>query len=197
MQQYVKKTQCVTVRAFMARMGLLNDYLAHLPTVKDSPMAVEDTKKSNVPFDKADLAGIVLKAISTSWVNQYNLTHLMLQKSPRLLLPDLENIKRVMNKKCMESAKARARTVQPWLARSPALRTGSLWAQASKSPRKLASPSSASTARTTAGPTRLTTPRNAASTTRTEKLLQPLPRNPMRRSPIRSMGVEMTSRWLI
>ncbi len=29
-----------------------------------------------------------------------------LPKSPRLLLPDLENIERVMNKKCVESAKA-------------------------------------------------------------------------------------------
>jgi hypothetical protein len=51
-------------------MGLLNDYLAYLPTVKDSSMAIEDTKKGNVPFDKADLARIVLKAIPTSWVNQ-------------------------------------------------------------------------------------------------------------------------------
>jgi hypothetical protein len=52
-------------------MGLLNDYLAYLLTVKDSSMAVEDTKKGNVPFDEADLAGIVLKAVPTSWVNQY------------------------------------------------------------------------------------------------------------------------------
>ena len=90
-------------------MGLLNNYLAYLPTVKDSSMAVEDTKKGNVPFDEADLAGIVLKAIPTSWVNQYNLTHSTLLKSPRLLLPDLENIERVMNKKRAESAKARGK----------------------------------------------------------------------------------------
>jgi hypothetical protein len=93
----------------MTRMGLLNDYLAYLPTVKDSSMAIEDTKKGNVPFDEADLAGIVLKAVPTSWVNQYNLTHLTLPKSPRLLLPDLENIERVMNKKCAELAKARGK----------------------------------------------------------------------------------------
>jgi hypothetical protein len=90
-------------------MGLLNDYLAYLPTVKDSSMAVEVTKKGNVPFDKANLAGFVLKAIPTSWVNQYNLTHLTLLKSPRLLLPDLENIKHVMNKKHAESAKAKGK----------------------------------------------------------------------------------------
>jgi hypothetical protein len=90
-------------------MGLLNDYLAYLPTVKDSSMAVPDTKKGNVPFDEADLAGIVLKAVPTSWVNQYNLTHSTLPKSPRLLLPDLENIERVMNKKRAELAKARGK----------------------------------------------------------------------------------------
>ena len=93
MQQGVKKPQRVPVRSFMAWMGLLNDYLARLlPTVKDSSMAVEDTKKDNELFDKADLAGIMLKAVPSSWVNQYNLTHLTLPKSLRLLLPDLENI---------------------------------------------------------------------------------------------------------
>ncbi len=90
-------------------MGLLNDYLAYLPTVKDSSMAVEDTKKGNVSFDEANLAGIVPKAVPTSWVNQYNLTHLTLPKSPRLLLPDLENIERVMNEKRAESAKVRGK----------------------------------------------------------------------------------------
>ncbi len=65
-------------------MGLLNDYLAYLPTVKDSSMALVDTKKGNIPFDEADLAGIVLKAVPTSWVNQYNLTHSTLPKSPML-----------------------------------------------------------------------------------------------------------------
>jgi hypothetical protein len=111
MQQYVKKPQRVMVRAFMARMGLLNDYLAYLHRVTDSPMAVEDTKKDNTPFNKADLAGIMLKAVPTSWVNQYNLTHSTLPKSPRLLLLDLQNIERVMKEKCAESAKARAKDV--------------------------------------------------------------------------------------
>ncbi len=60
MQQHIRKPQRVTVRAFVT----LNDYLADLPTVKDSFMAVEDTKKGNVPFDEADLAGIVLKGRS-------------------------------------------------------------------------------------------------------------------------------------
>ena len=93
----------------MARMGLLNDYLAHLPTVKDSLMAVEDTKKGNKPFSKADLAGIMVQAVLSTWVNQYSLTHLTLPKATRLLLLDLENIDCVMNKKHAESAKARAK----------------------------------------------------------------------------------------
>jgi hypothetical protein len=90
-------------------MGLLNDYLAYLPTVKDSSMTVEETKKGNIPFDEAELAGIVLKAVPTSWVNQNNPTHLTLPKSPRPLLLDLENIERMMNEKRQESAKARGK----------------------------------------------------------------------------------------
>jgi hypothetical protein len=88
---------------------VLNDYLAYLPTVKDSSMAVEDRNKGNVPFSKADLVGIVLKAVPTSWINQYNLTHLTPPKSPRLLLLDLENIERLTNKKRTESAKAKGK----------------------------------------------------------------------------------------
>ena len=49
MQQHVRKPQRVTVRAFVTRMGLLNDYLAYLPTVKDSSMAVADTRKATSP----------------------------------------------------------------------------------------------------------------------------------------------------
>ena len=109
MQQGVKKPQSVPVHCFIAQLGLLNDYLAHLPMVKDNPMAVEDTKKGNEPFNEADLARIMLKAVPSSWVNQYNLTHSILPESPRQLLPDLEKIERVMNKKHMESAKTRAK----------------------------------------------------------------------------------------
>ena len=72
-------------------------------------MAVEDMKKGNEPFDKADLAEIMLKAIPSSWVNQYNLNHSTLRKSPRQLHPDMENIKCVMNEKRAESVKARAK----------------------------------------------------------------------------------------
>ena len=171
MQQGVKKPQSVPVRSFMARMGLLNNYLAHLPTVKDSSMAVEDTKKGNEPFNEADLAEIMLKAVLSLWVNQYNLTHLTLPKSPRLLLLDLENIKRVMNEKHAESAKARARDSAALVGTSPtAPRRGRPRAQVSESPRRFAPQSSASTARTTTGPTCPTIPRNVASTPRVGRL---------------------------
>jgi hypothetical protein len=44
-------------------MGVLNDYVRHLPTLKDSPKAVPMTKKGNIPFGKADLAAIVLASV--------------------------------------------------------------------------------------------------------------------------------------
>ncbi len=94
---------------YMSCMGVLNDYLAYLPMVYDSSMAVEGTKKSNVPFDEADLAEIVLNLVLVTWVNKYNKTHSMLPKSLRVLLPDLEAIEHIMNKKHQASLKAKGK----------------------------------------------------------------------------------------
>jgi hypothetical protein len=70
MQQTIKKPQRVTVQQFVSRMGVLNDFLAYLLMVFDLSMAVAGTKKMNVPFDEADLAGIMLNLVPSSWVNQ-------------------------------------------------------------------------------------------------------------------------------
>ncbi len=111
MQQMIKKPQQVTVGQFMSHMGVLNDYLAYLPMVFDSLMAVVGTKKMNVPFDEADLARIVLKLVPSSWVNQYNMTHSTLSKNPRALLNNLEAIEQVMDEKHCTSFKAKAKEV--------------------------------------------------------------------------------------
>jgi hypothetical protein len=109
MQQMIKKPQRVTVCQFVSRMGVLNDYLVYLPTVFDSSMAIEVTKKMNVPFDHADEAGIVLSLVQSSWVNQYNMMQSMLPKNPRALLTDLDAIKRVMDEKHHANLKAKAK----------------------------------------------------------------------------------------
>ncbi len=72
---------------------MLNDYVRHLPTLKDSPKAVSTTKKGNVPFGEADLAAIVLAFVPMTWQNQYNLNHTTVPESMHALLPDLEAIK--------------------------------------------------------------------------------------------------------
>jgi hypothetical protein len=66
MTQAVKKPQRTTVCQYMAHMGILNNYLAHLPTVFNSPMAIEGTKKGNMPFNEADLARINLNSVLVS-----------------------------------------------------------------------------------------------------------------------------------
>jgi hypothetical protein len=109
MTQMVKKPQWATVRQYMACMGVLNDSLAHLPTVFNSPMAIEGLKKGNVPFDEADLAGIVLNSVPVSWMNQYNMTHTTLPNGTRTLLQDLESIKRVMDEKHEAGQKAKVK----------------------------------------------------------------------------------------
>ncbi len=59
-QQAVHKPQRATVRQNILRMGVLNDYVEHLLTLKDSSKAVPTMKKGNIPFGEADLAAIVL-----------------------------------------------------------------------------------------------------------------------------------------
>jgi hypothetical protein len=86
MMQMVKKPQRNMERQYMARMGIVNNYLSFLPTVFNSSMTIEGTMKGNVPFDEADLAGIVLNSVPVSWMNQYNMTHSTLPNGTRTLL---------------------------------------------------------------------------------------------------------------
>jgi hypothetical protein len=109
-QQGVHKPQRATVRQHISRMGMLNDHVRHLPTLKDSSKAVPMTEKGNIPFGKADLATIVLASVPILWQNQYNLNQSMVPKSTCTLLPDLEAIEKVMvenqNKKLKAKGKA-------------------------------------------------------------------------------------------
>jgi hypothetical protein len=106
-QQAVRKPQRATVRQHISRMGVLNDYIKHLPMLKDSSKAVPTTKKGNIPFGKADLAAIVLLSVPKSWQNQYNLNHSTVPESTHTLLPDLEAIKQVMVEKKGADLKAK------------------------------------------------------------------------------------------
>ncbi len=49
-QQAVRKPQRTTVRQYILHMGVLNDYVKHLLTLKDSSKAVPTTKKGDYPF---------------------------------------------------------------------------------------------------------------------------------------------------
>ncbi len=108
-QQAVRKPQRATVRQHILQMGVLNDYVRHLPTLKDSSKTVPTTRKGNIPFGEADLAAIVMSSVLMSWQNQYNLNHLMVPESTRTLLLDLEAIKRVMEEKQDANLKAKAK----------------------------------------------------------------------------------------
>ncbi len=90
-------------------MGVLNDYVRHLPTLKDISKAVPTTKKGNIPFGKADLATIVLLSVLMLWQNQCNLNHLTVPESTSTLLSDLEAIKRVMIEKKGANLKAKGK----------------------------------------------------------------------------------------
>ncbi len=60
-QQAVRKPQRATVQQHISQMGVLDDYVKHLPTSKDSSKAVPTTKKGNIPFSKADLERVMVE----------------------------------------------------------------------------------------------------------------------------------------
>ncbi len=91
------------------QMGVLNDYVKHLPTLKDSSKAVPKAKKGNIPFGEADLTAIVLSSVPMLWQNQYNLNHSTVPESTRTLLPDLEAIEQVMVEKKGVNLKAKGK----------------------------------------------------------------------------------------
>ncbi len=99
-QQAVRKPQRATVRQHISRLGVLSDYVKHLPTLKDSCKAVPTTKKGNIPFGKADLACLS---------QCHGLNHSMVPKSTRTLLPELEAIERVMVEKKGANLKAKGK----------------------------------------------------------------------------------------
>jgi hypothetical protein len=72
-------------------------------------MSIEETKKGNVLFDEADLAGIVLNSVLVSWMNQFNMMHMTFPDGTRTLLQDLESIECVMEEKHKAGQKAKAK----------------------------------------------------------------------------------------
>jgi hypothetical protein len=114
-QQEVCKLQRATVQQHISQMGMLNEYVRYLPTLKDSSKAVPTMKEGNIPFGEADLAMIMLASAPMMWQNQYKLDHSTVPESTRALLPDLEAIERVIvvkhNKKL--KAKGKAATAHP------------------------------------------------------------------------------------
>jgi hypothetical protein len=77
-----------------------------LPTIKNSPMAVASTELGNAPFTEATHASIILSHLPIAWRNQYDLMHKTVLKSPRAMLLDLENTKKVQVERYNEKAKA-------------------------------------------------------------------------------------------
>jgi hypothetical protein len=139
-------------------MGVLNDYVRHLTTLKDNSKAVPMKKKGKVPFGEADLAAILLPSVPMTWQNQYNLTHLTVFKSRCALLPDLEAIKQVMVEKKNRRLQAKVRLPQPGLRPRAIPSKRCLGAQLVKSLRRVAVKGFASVAKPTAVPNRPTTP---------------------------------------
>jgi hypothetical protein len=56
----LKKPHKMTIKGHVSRCETMNGYISLLPTLRDSSLAVASTKRGNVPFSEATLAGMVL-----------------------------------------------------------------------------------------------------------------------------------------
>jgi hypothetical protein len=175
-------------------MGVLNDYVRYLPTLKDSSKAVLTTRKRNIPFGEADLAAIVLSSVPMSWQNQYNLNHSTVPKSIvpcyRTWKPSSES----WMKRMVQTSRQKGRVVQPHPKPRVTLSAKRPGGRLVESLRRVAVSSFASNARLTAVLLRCITPWNAIAMTAMaspSRLQQVSPLSP--RSPKKCLG--MTRIW--
>jgi hypothetical protein len=123
------------------------------------------------------------------WQNQYNLTHLTIPESTRVLLPDLEAIELVVVKKQNEKLKVKGKATPAQPDVKINLKRMAFGGSSEQVPKKACSEKFSSIAKPTAAPTRPTTPWNAFAMTATISPLwqqQVSPLSP--RSPTRSLG---------
>ncbi len=104
----LKKPHKMTIKSHMSHCETMNGYISLLLTLQDSSLAVASTKRGNVPFNDATLAGIVLATCYIDWRNLYKLNHKTVPVSTRSMLHDLETIEKVFVEKNNEKAKASA-----------------------------------------------------------------------------------------
>jgi hypothetical protein len=181
-------------------MEALNGYLEILPTIKNSPLAVASTDMGNVPFTKATHVSIILSHLPVAWRNQYNLTHSTVPESPRAMLMDLKNTKKLFVEKYNKKARpTRPRLQQPPRQLSACPRSVLMGEGPIKEPPKRAVlPSTASGARRWAGPIPLTIPSSVVDLRRMASQRTSLlsPSTPQR-NPGKRQVAEIPVRWLI
>jgi hypothetical protein len=102
----LKKPRLMTIQIHVSCCETMSGYIAHLPTLQDSPLVVASTKKGNISFNNTTLANIVLATCPTEWRNLYKMNHKTVPELTRSMLFDLKNIEKVFAEK--NSKKARS-----------------------------------------------------------------------------------------
>jgi hypothetical protein len=102
----LKKPHRMTIKKHVSCCETMNGYISILPTLQDSSLAAASTEKGNVPFNDSALASIVLATCHISWRNLYKLNHKTVPGSMRLMLHDLETIKKIFIERNNKKAKA-------------------------------------------------------------------------------------------
>jgi len=89
----LKKPNWVSIRDFFHRIQHLNRYLDLLSCLYYSSMASKSMKIIG-PFDDANLASHILKMVTRTWQDQYELNGAMVPQSVRKLLEALKRIEK-------------------------------------------------------------------------------------------------------
>jgi hypothetical protein len=101
----LKKPHKMTIKSHVSRCETINGYISLLPTLQESSLAAASTKRGNIPFNDATLAGIVLATCHTDWRNLYKLNHKTVPELTRSMLNNLETIEKVFVDKNNEKSK--------------------------------------------------------------------------------------------
>ncbi len=102
----LRKPFSMTIQNHIICCKTLNEYIAPLPTLRDSASVVASIEKGNIPFNDATVAGIILATCPMEWRNQYAMNHKTVPKSARAMLYNLKNIEKVYVERANNKARA-------------------------------------------------------------------------------------------
>ena len=115
LQQGIRKPFDVKVKWFMQRVSAINRDLTLMPCLALNTQTSAEIVPTNVPFNGAELCGIIIRSLPQDWQSQYRVSNGQInQTKPQELLIQLEAIEKIMDQKRKEKESSKkASTANP------------------------------------------------------------------------------------